>query len=195
MTSVFDGDEAATLLHDDEKQDLIPTWITTRDELNIVEQEGILEAISWLARQSKKEVLTELIIRQLHKKMFQNVWRWAGQFRVTDKNIGVPHWKITEELRKLLDDVKAQITYQSYSSDEIAARFHHRLVAIHPFPNGNGRFARLMTDLLLKQLGRPAFTWGGGNLANVSEARKRYIEALRKADAGQYSHLLLFVRR
>jgi len=95
----------------------------------------------------------------------------------------------------LCDDVRYWIANETFEADEIAARFHHRLVQIHLFPNGNGRHARLMADILLEQfLGRPPFTWGSANLANTGDDRKRYIESLAAADKGDYTLLMEVVR-
>jgi Fic-DOC domain mobile mystery protein B len=128
-------------------------------------------------------------------RMFGTVWRWAGQYRTSDKNIGAAWWKISTDLKNLCDDVAIWIDSGSYPPDEIAARFHHRLVAIHLFPNGNGRHARTMTDLLLVQrLGRPRFTWGSENLVDSGACRRQYIDALRSADRYDYRPLVDFVR-
>lgn len=127
--------------------------------------------------------------------MFGNVWRWAGERRTSGKNIGVDIWQIDAGLQDLCADYATWIEYGTYPPDEIAARFHHRLTAIHPFPNGNGRHARLMTDILLVHLlGQPRFTWGSGNLVNAGDCRQQYINALRAADRLDYSQLLAFVR-
>jgi Fic-DOC domain mobile mystery protein B len=127
--------------------------------------------------------------------MFGHVWRWAGLYRKTGKNIGLPAWQIATELRTLCDDCVFWIEYDSYPFDEIAARFHHRLTAIHPFANGNGRHARMMTDIILVHLlKQPRFTWGSGNLVNAGDCRKQYVEALRAADRYDYGPLLAFVR-
>ena len=91
-------------------------------------------------------------------------------------------------------DVRYQIEHTSYPPDEIAVRFHHRLVAIHPFPNGNGRHARLMADLLVERLGQPRFTWGSRSLVDASTTRQAYIAALQAADARNYAPLLVFSR-
>ncbi len=133
-------------------------------------------------------------MQTLHKRMFGDTWRWAGEIRKTEKNVGVAPENIEVELKKLCDDVQAQLKDKAWNIDEIAARFHHRLVYIHPFPNGNGRFARTMTDLLLVQNGADRFTWGKANLNSDGEARDRYISALRAADAKNYASLFDFVR-
>jgi Fic-DOC domain mobile mystery protein B len=172
---------------------LIPSYITLRSELNAAEQANILEAGEWaLAR--KRNVLEERFLTNLHRRMFGRVWRWAGQFRKTDRNIGVDPYRIPADLRQLFDDCRYWIEHGTYSGDEIAARFHHRLVLIHPFPNGNGRHSRLAADLLLVKLGRPRFSWGLVNLVDATETRQRYVAALRAADHHDIGPLLEFVR-
>ncbi len=126
--------------------------------------------------------------------MFGGVWRWAGKFRTTERNIGVDAWKIPVELRILLDDARPWVAQSVYPPDEIAVRLHHRLVQIHPFPNGNGRHARLLADLQAMQLGRPRFPWGRGVLTNPEALRRGYIDALRQADAHKIGPLLAFAR-
>jgi len=191
---IFTADDASTPLSPEEQQGLIPTWITLRSDLNAAEQENILDAEAWAFSRKHKTVLTEVFLRNLHKRMFQSVWRWAGQFRQSPRNIGVDSWQIAPELRTLLENTQYWINHQTYPPDEIASRFHHRLVWIHPFPNGNGRLARLATDLLLKQMGRERFTWGQQSLAKPSEVREAYVNALRTADHGNIQPLLVFVR-
>ena len=187
--------EGATPLDPNEMGGLRLTHIITRAELDRWEQDNINEALSWLETVKPREPLGESFIRKLHKRMFGNVWKWAGTFRKSDKNIGVSWYKVPIELKQLCDDTEYWIERETYSSDEIAARFHHRLVSIHPFPNGNGRHARLMTDILLQYvLNRPAFTWGSRNLTATGADRKRYIESLIAADRGEYEKLLNFVR-
>ena len=191
----FDYPAGATPLDPDEREGLRLMHITTREELNIFEQENIRAGMAWAWRARPKELVSVDFMRQLHKRMFGHVWRWAGEFRQSGKNIGVPRETIGIELHKLCQDAAHWIEHGSYEPDEIAARFHHRLVAIHPFANGNGRHARLLTDLLLeKRLGRPRFSWGSADLERTGEARQRYIDALRAADAHDFAPLLAFVR-
>jgi Fic-DOC domain mobile mystery protein B len=191
----FEYPEGATPLEREEAEGLLLSHISTRKELDRFEQENIIEAEKWAFKGRKKDSLTVDFFLRLHKKMFGSVWRWAGQFRTSDKNIGVPVWQISTELKKLCDDVAFWIGNATYPPDEIAARFHHRLTMIHPFPNGNGRHARLMTDILLeKVLGQPHFTWGSGNLTDAGDCRKQYIDALYAADQRDFGPLLAFVR-
>ena len=186
----------ATKIDADEAQGLIPIHISTQAELNIWEQSNILSAENWLARQKldTAKLLTSVFLQKLHRLMFNQTWRWAGQYRKTDKNIGVDWSTIAVELKLLFDDLLFQISAQSYSLDEIATRFHHRLVWVHPFVNGNGRHARLMTDQLLITRNAPRFSWGATQLYQQSFVRQRYINALRSADKKDYSDLLVFVR-
>lgn len=190
--NIFETDNNSTPLTEEEKQQLKAKWITTRSELNELETKGIADAEIWLLK-NKKDILNETFIKNLHKKMFGNIWKWAGSFRTSERNIGVAPYEIQPKLRLLLDDVKFWIDNQTYLPKEIAIRLHHRLVQIHPFPNGNGRISRLMADLLMKQFGLSALNWGSGNLTEISELRKEYISALRKADNGDYSLLLNFI--
>jgi Fic-DOC domain mobile mystery protein B len=174
---------------------LLLTHITNRSELDRWEQENIAEAEAAVFKRKQKDVLPETYIKRLHKKMFGNVWRWPGNFRSTGKNIGVPARQIVIELRNLCADCAVWIKHGTFSPDEIGVRFHHRLTAIHPFPNGNGRHARLMTDIVLVHLlNQRPFTWGSENLVNVGDCRLQYISALRAADCHDYEPLLGFVR-
>ena len=184
---------SATPLDADELACLIPKHITTQGELNEWEQLNIEQGETW-ARRQRKDILNEAFVRQLHKEMFGETWSWAGGFRKSDKNIGVEWQHVGVKLHDLLDDVHYQIDHATYPPDEIAARFHHRLVTIHSFPNGNGRHARMMADLLIQKLGQPRFTWGSKSLTEATETRISYIGALRAADSGNIQPLLAFVR-
>jgi Fic-DOC domain mobile mystery protein B len=126
--------------------------------------------------------------------MFNAVWRWAGEFRKTQRNLGVDYWRIAMDLRLLLDDIRYWQGHGAYEADECALRFHHRLVVIHPFVNGNGRHARLMADLLARSVGNERFTWGSGNLASIGVVRSQYIAAMRAADDHDYRPLFAFSR-
>jgi Fic-DOC domain mobile mystery protein B len=187
--------EGATPLEPEEIEGLKLKHITTHGELDRWEQENIQDAWDWLARRKKKEpILSETFICQLHEKMFGKVWTWAGKFRRTNKNIGVEWPYVSVELKMLTDDANYWIEKKTYSLEEIAYRFHHRLVWIHLFPNGNGRHSRMITDILLTEVfNLKAFSWGGENLTEVGEVRSRYIQALRAADASDYSLLKSFL--
>jgi Fic-DOC domain mobile mystery protein B len=186
-------DDASTPLTEEEREDLILSYITLRRELNEAEQANILEAEEW-AFTRKRDVLDERFLNNLHNRMFGRVWRWAGRYRRSGKNVGVDAYRIPQELRQLLDDCRYWIENATYEPDEIAARFHHKLVWIHLYPNGNGRHGRLATDLLLVALGQPRFTWGSVNLVDPGTTRQAYVESLRAADKHDIAPLLDFVR-
>lgn len=190
----FNYPPGATPLDPDEAAGLLPAHITTQGQLNEWELANIVEGERWAYSRKRSDLLSIQFVKRLHKQMFGNTWRWAGIFRGTEKNIGVDPAQITTELKKLFDDVAYQIEHKIYPLDEIATRFHHRLTWIHPFPNGNGRHARLMTDLLLKQNGAEPFNWGNSDLIVAGEIRDRYIAALRAADGRDYALLFKFVR-
>jgi Fic-DOC domain mobile mystery protein B len=187
-------DDAGTDLSPEEREGLIPSYITLRSELNDAEQTNITEAVSWAERRRSRAVLDEEILKNLHKRMYGKVWKWAGSYRTTGKNIGVDAYRIGTDLHKLLNNARFWIEYEIYPPDEIAARFHHRLVEIHCYPNGNGRHARVATNLLLQQLGQEPFTWGNANIVDDGTVRERYIAALKAADNHDYAPLFEFVR-
>jgi len=186
-----------TPLDEEELADLkIPT-ISTRGELDEFEQQNIERAVNWIYSEqfTPETVVNEPFIRDLHFRMFGNVWKWAGKYRLSNKNIGVDKTQIITEIKKLLDDCLYWINNKSYSEDEIAIRFKVKLVKIHPFPNGNGRHSRLMADIIIyKLLNRPMFSWGSENITAKGDTRNRYIQALLKADKGEYQDLLSFAR-
>jgi Fic-DOC domain mobile mystery protein B len=194
LTDLFaQPDDAATPLTPEEKRDLIAAHIAYRRELNEADQHNIARAQDWaLAR--RRDLLSEHFVKDLHKRMLGDVWRWAGKFRRTERNIGIHFYEIPAALRHLLEDVKAWVQYETYPPDETAVRLHHRLVRIHPFPNGNGRHSRLMADLLVMELGAARFTWGSASLQEPGDVRRRYIEALRAADNHDYAALMAFSR-
>lgn len=192
----FHDAHGATPLDPDEATGLVPSHITTQGDLNAWEQINIIQGERWATRQKKRDLLDEGFIRDLHRQMFDKTWQWAGTFRKTNKNIGVDSTQVAVKLRNLLDNTKYQIENQVFDVDELAVRFHHQLVWIHAFPNGNGRHARLMADLLAMRLGRPRLSWGGGEAAitQVGVLRDQYLSALRAADRGQFNDLIAFAR-
>lgn len=187
--------EGATPLDEDERDALIPKHIALQTELNEWEQVNIFEAVQWGFARRHPHILSVEFIQTLHTKMFNETWTWAGNFRKTIKNIGIAPYDIPQELGKLCADVDVQVQSPFLSFDEIAARLHHRLVWIHPFPNGNGRHARIYTDLFLTHHGHLPFTWGQENLVTPTQTRKDYIQALREADRHNFLPLFNFVRR
>lgn len=188
-------DDGQTPLDPDESRGLIPAWIATRGDLNDAEAANIVQGLKWADRQIRRKatvVPTDDFLRKLHQRMFDQVWTWAGQFRATERNIGVAPHQVAMQIRQLMDDVAAWQQYGTYEIDERAARLHHRLTFIHPFANGNGRSSRVMADLFLRQNDAQPFTWGAG--LPDDGARACYLAAIRQADAGDLGPLLAFVR-
>jgi Fic-DOC domain mobile mystery protein B len=188
--------DGGTPLDPDELEGLKIRTIASRTELDRYEQENILEALGWLETGRTGDILTEEFVRKLHRKMFGKVWKWAGTYRTSGKNIGVPVGHIHEELAKLLGDARFWVDERPMPDDEIGAVFHYRFEFVHPFPNGNGRHGRLLTDLLMeRELGAERFTWGGGDLSRNDSIRERYIEAIRAVDrSNDFGPLLEFAR-
>lgn len=188
--------QGATPLDPNELAGLIPNYITTQGELNQLERENILWAATWVLGKTNHDCINISFCLDLHKRMFSKVWKWAGKTRLTDKNIGVPKEQILTKLKILFDDTEFWIQEKTYDFDEIAARFHHRLVSIHAFPNGNGRHARLLTEVIQIVNGETNFTWGSSDLfSSESDSRKDYLAALRSADKGDLTALIKFVRK
>jgi Fic-DOC domain mobile mystery protein B len=182
-----------TELSEEDRLGLIPTYIATRGELFDAEQRNIAQAL--LRRPpSLTALLDDAYLRRLHKAMFDRVWEWAGRYRIRETNIGIAFDLISSEIRNLVDDTKAWVDYSTYDQDEIAVRFHHRLVAIHAFPNGNGRHGRIAADSLVASLSGEPFTWGAKLDTDTDELRSAYVHALRRADGGDIEELLTFAR-
>jgi len=193
----LDFTDGQTPLDEDEKVGLLIPTITTRGELDEFEQLGVEKTNEWLLTKkfTARKILSEVFVKDLHKRMFGDIWKWAGEFRRTNKNIGVDKFMIDMELKKLLDDCNYWIEKKVFSEDEIAVRISHRIVLIHPFANGNGRHSRLMADILFsKVFSKPFFTWGSVNLTKKGEARTKYLSALRSADQNDYKPLIEFAR-
>jgi Fic-DOC domain mobile mystery protein B len=191
-------DSGTTPVSPDEERFLIPS-VATLSELNLLERDNINEARVWLfaprRRLAPTDLLDHLFVRELHRRMFRRVWRWAGKIRDCELNIGVPSHQVETRLYSLFQDARTWNEHAVFAPDELCIRLHHALVAIHPWRNGNGRHARLLADRLAVALRRPAFTWGGGaELEAKNDTRTLYLAALRKADAGDFSALIAFAR-
>jgi len=186
-----------TPIDEEEKEELKIRTISTRGELYEFEQANIEQAVEWSLRSnfSCEKILTVDFIKEVHRRMFSDVWAWAGKFRKTNKNIGVDKYQIEQELRKLLDDCIFWIKNNTFPEDEIAIRFKHRLVKIYLFPNGNGRHSRLCADISISNgLKRKVFTWGNENLSDQGEVRDRYLNAIYQADQENIEPLIEFAR-
>jgi Fic-DOC domain mobile mystery protein B len=193
VIELHDEPDGATPLTPEERAQLIPSHITLRRELNELEQQNILEANTWVFSR-KRNRLKEPFGRRMHRRMFGKVWRWAGNYRTTNKNIGVDRSQIQQRLYETFDNFRYWIEHKTYPPDELAVRFHHALVFIHPFPDGNGRWSRLTADILAVQLGQPRLTWGSSTLRTDDETRQAYIKALKAADDHDFTALIAFAR-
>jgi Fic-DOC domain mobile mystery protein B len=183
----------ATPLTPEERRGLIPSHVTLHSELNELEQQNILEADA-SAFLRRRYPVDERFGRNLHRRMFRHVWRWAGTYRRSNKTIGVQWQLIQPRAYEALEQTRYWIENKTFPPDEIAVRFHHSLVFIHPFPNGNGRWSRMMADILVVKLEQKRFTWGGSALREADETRRLYIDALKAADDHDFAALLAFPR-
>ena len=183
-----------TELSEEDRQGLIPTYIATRGDLFDAEQRNISNALLHRRAPAPSRLLDDKYLRDLHRAMFNDVWTWAGSYRTTQTNIGADPREIATAVRLLVGDARAWVEYGTYPPDELAVRFHHRLVAVHPFPNGNGRHGRIAANYLIEGLGGTPFSWGASLDVETDELRRAYQEALRQADAGEISDLVAFAR-
>ncbi len=193
----FDYKHGQTPLEEEEKEGLKIKTITTQAELDEFEQLNIEKAVEWTIHANLKpeKILTEKFVKSLHKRMYGDVWKWAGEFRKTEKNIGIPWIHITVELKNLLDDTKYWIAHNTYAPEEIAIRFKHRIVSIHCFPNGNGRHSRMIADIIMESIfDKEVFPWHQSNMVRADEIRKEYINSLKEADNGNINPLLEFAK-
>lgn len=186
-----------TPLEEEEKEELLIRGLSTRGELDEFEQQNIEQAIQWIMQHtfSIELIMTESFVRNIHRRMYGNVWAWAGEFRKSNKNLGVDKFQVPSALKILMDDTLYWIANNTFPPDEISIRFKHRLVSIHCFPNGNGRHSRLMADIIVEKIfNRPVFSWGASNLVKKGDARTIYLRAIWAADAGDYAPLMRFAR-
>lgn len=193
----LDYTDGQTPIDEEEKEGLLINTISTRGELDEFEQQNIEEAMQWVYNKKfkAKDVFTEQFVRNLHNRMYGEVWDWAGKFRNTNKNLGIDKHQIPTHLRMLCDDALHWVAHNTYVPDEIAIRFKHRIVSIHCFPNGNGRHSRLMGDIIIEKiLGEQVFSWGASDLSKSGNTRTSYIMAVKAADLGDYGPLLKFAR-
>lgn len=190
--------EGATPLDPNALRGLIPGHITNQGQLDEWEYANILQAEKWAYGRRHRDILTLSFLLLLHKKMFNKTWQWAGELRKSQTNIGVEWHHIPTQIQLLCDDFRYHLANNTYFADELAIRFHHRLVLIHPFTNGNGRHARIMANLLIRSLGKANFSWGlkakVNALSTSGALRSEYLAALRKADHGDFSSLIRFSR-
>jgi Fic-DOC domain mobile mystery protein B len=189
--------DGQTPLNEEEKEGLRIPSITTREELDEFEQLNIEKAIQWTFGKNLKaeQLYSEKFIKELHMRMYGDVWKWAGKYRTSEKNIGIKSYLVAVELKQLVDDALFWHENNTYNPDEMAIQFKHRLVSIHCFANGNGRHSRLMADLIIEKLyDSKFFSWGSANLVKATEARNNYIQAVRMADNNDIQPLIAFAK-
>ena len=158
--------------------------VHTRDELNALEFLNVNKAHEkYLLRRpsEKKAPFTYVWFLKVHCEMYGDVWAWAGAIRKSNKNIGIDKSQVRETLKSLEKDYHVWVG-SKMDPNEVAARLHHRLVLIHPFENGNGRWARLITNIYLRQKDLPLILWPEKEFLEQGNVRKQYLDALRKAD-------------
>ena len=196
MTDLFQEPDDATPLDPALRGNLMQTWITTRADLNEAEEENIVDGAVWARRRrgGAETLLNEDFSKSLHKQMFGEVWKWAGDYRQNELNIGIAPHLVPAEMPVIFDNARFWVENKTFPPDEIAVRLHHRLTQIHGFPNGNGRHARMMADLLIEKLGGKPFTWGSGSIHDTGTLRTTYINALKAADNHDFGPLLAFAR-
>ncbi|MET4491912.1 mobile mystery protein B [Bradyrhizobium sp. LA7.1] len=196
MTDLFQEPDDATPLDPALRGDLLQTWITTRADLNEAEEENILDGADWARRRrgGAEALLNEDFSKSLHEQMFGDVWKWAGSYRQNELNIGIAPHLVPAEMPVMFDNARFWVENNTFPPDDIAVRLHHRLTQIHGFPNGNGRHARMMADLLIEKLGGKPFSWGSGSIHDTGTLRTTYINALKTADNHDFAPLLAFAR-
>ena len=194
-TDLFQEPDDATPLDPALRDDLIQTWVTTRADLNEAEEDNIGKGAAWGRRRrgGAEALLNEDFAKSLHRRMFGEVWKWAGKYRQNELNIGIAPHLVAAEMPVMFDNTRFWVENKTFEPDEIAVRLHHRLTQIHGFPNGNGRHARMMADLLIEKLGGKAFTWGSGTLRETGALRDAYIAAVKSADNHDFGPLMAFV--
>ncbi|MFI5035413.1 MAG: mobile mystery protein B [Acidimicrobiales bacterium] len=187
-----DGD-GHTKLSEEDRKGLKPAYIATRGELYEAEQRNIASALL-KASPGVPQLLDDSYLRRLHKSMFEDVWAWAGTYRRRETNLGIDPLEIAVSVKNLLEDTRVWVDESVFEADELAIQFHHRLVLIHPFPNGNGRHGRIAADFLIAAIGSAKFSWGSGLGLDTQALREAYLRALRLADQGEIAELVTFAR-
>lgn len=191
----LDGETAG-----DDTSGLILTHLTTRTERNAAEAHIISLAYDkyiFEARRKKQGArwFTNEFICAVHRDMFGSIWDWAGKYRTDNLNIGVDWRLISEQIHLLCDDfLYWDSTTSTMTVLEVAARLQNRLTKIHPFRNGNGRHARLITDIFFYSRRHPLPEWPQTHLMSEGhQIRELYIAAMQKADQGDFSSLIRFL--
>jgi Fic-DOC domain mobile mystery protein B len=189
----FNDRDGQTVLSSKERGGVLLKHISNMKELDEAEQLNIQKGLLWLMEKKPKTILSERFFKQFHKQLFGEVWSWAGSFRTSEKNIGIDYWGVPTAIHTLCEDCKVWIKHKSYPWPELIARFHHELVSIHPWPNGNGRFSRILTNYLCDLHKQPRPSWH--DHLPPEKRRDAYIDALRAADVRDFDPLIEFMKR
>lgn len=196
----FDG---TTLIEDDEKIGL-RLLINTRGELNIAEAKGIDTATFKYLKSKRKlkpnNLLKDSFAKRFHKELFGEVWDWAGKYRKVATMPGIDWHQIPVQLNQLMQNTSTQISFLHDQSDstkkeKLVAEFAYKLVWIHPFRNGNGRWSRAYADLLSDSLDIERFSWGS-SIASEHERHLYMVNALGTADiSGNIEEFLAWAKK
>lgn len=194
-THNFVDRDGSTPLDPDQIKGIRFSHLTNMGELDEVEDLNIQKGLEWLYHQKTDDYLSMQFLCKLHEKLFGDVWKWAGKFRTVEVNISkIRSYDVGPQLINFFEDAKLWIEGGRMGWDEIAAEMHHRLVCIHPFPNGNGRTTRIFTEYVQRRNNQLITTWKASLSHDPKERRKAYIKALQKADKGDFEMLIEFMK-
>ena len=161
---------------------LISKNVQTIGELDEYEEQNIAEGMVWLEDSNANSLNYSFWLR-LHKKLFGNVWNWAGEIRSHD--LGNADFLYPEKVRpalmQLIGDAEYWFKNDTYPKKETIARIHEKLLTIHPFANGNGRWSRILTEYICKQNKIDIPKWNLKSKDDPQKRRKEYIEAVELA--------------
>lgn len=187
--------DGSTPLDPDQIRGIKFSHLVNMGELDEVEDLNIQKGLEWLNRQKGDDYLSMEFLCKLHEKLFGDVWKWAGTFRKVEVNLSkIKYYDVGPQLKMFFEDAKLWIEGGRMSWDEISAEMHHRLIAIHPFPNGNGRTTRIYTEYVQKRNKQAVTSWKASLNHDPKERRRVYIKSLQQADKGDFRPLIEFMQ-
>lgn len=199
LSLLKDDPQGATPLSPDDLLGLKLPHVQTRAQLNEIEAANILQGQNWVSSLkvlTLDDIFSRDFVIALHKNLFGDIWQWAGTFRLRELNIGVEPKNIPIDLHNFLEDAKCWLEFKHFSDLELSARIQHKLVQIHPFVNGNGRHARIFTDIVrVFLLNKKPLRWAKAKLEDMTTERAAYIAGLRKADGGDFSEMVDYLKK
>lgn len=162
-----------------------------REHFEVINHREAIAFVEDLAR--SKQPVTAFQVRQVHQLVLAQIDDAnAGQYRRTNVRIGGAVFIPPEayQVAQAMDDWEhwLRTAARTWHPVQRAALAHHRLAAIHPFIDGNGRTARLIMNLLLLRDGYPPTVIRRAN-------RKQYYQVLARADRGDDKPIVNFVGR